>query len=421
MADSYVCSGAMMKCTMGSSPAKLTVLPSRTVFLAGQPMANISDHISMVNLAPFGLCRSLTFPQTASATAAALGTLTPTPCIHNTPLPWDGGKTDYLVKGQPALLKSCTCQCMWGGTISLINNGQVGEGAEGVNEKPKGITGLDKESVLDGIQLALDAAGFAPGVGAIPDLINASISALRGNWADAGMSLLAAVPLIGDVAAGAKIARKGMKFAKSAKITKPMLLKQAKQFVSKNITKQELLTKGICKNDAEVAFFNKALRHERRNYAKQFYETHGMTNKKAIKSHLNGIDFNQPVTVRKMPPGDDNSVDVYRYMERASDNSVMSGAYFTEDPKLTASQLGVANTYGENGSRVKEKFKFTVKKPSIDCLESTAKPIMAPKNGNWADKTPQNLVQTMGGGKQIYMPIQDLERRKKFLRTAVKL
>ena len=133
MADSYVCSGAMMKCTMGSSPAKLTVLPNRMVFLAGQLMANISDHQSMVNLAPFGVCRSLAFPPTASATAAALGTLTPMPCVPNVPAPWMTGKMDYIIKGQPALLQSCKCQCMWGGTISLINNGQVGEGAQGVN------------------------------------------------------------------------------------------------------------------------------------------------------------------------------------------------------------------------------------------------------------------------------------------------
>lgn len=126
MADSYVCSGAMMKCTMGTSPAKLTVLPARTVNLTGMPQANISDHKSMVNLAPFGLCRSMGFPQTAAATAAAQGTLTPMPCVHNTPAPWMGGKMDYLIKGQPALLKSCKCQCMWGGTISFVNDGQIG-------------------------------------------------------------------------------------------------------------------------------------------------------------------------------------------------------------------------------------------------------------------------------------------------------
>ena len=112
MADSLVCSGATMKCTMGTSQAKLTVLPTRTVFLTGKPQANISDHLSMVNLAPFGNCRSMAFPATASATAAAQGTLTPMPCMHNTPFPWMGGKNDYIIKGDPALLKSSTCQCL---------------------------------------------------------------------------------------------------------------------------------------------------------------------------------------------------------------------------------------------------------------------------------------------------------------------
>ena len=137
MSDSYVCSGAMMRCTMGTSLAQLTVLPIRTVYLTGQPQANISDHQTMVNLAPFGLCRSLGFPPTASATAAAHGHLTPMPCMHNTPAPWMGGKMDDLIKGQPALLKTSTCQCMWGGTISLVTDGQMGEGTQYVQKKPK--------------------------------------------------------------------------------------------------------------------------------------------------------------------------------------------------------------------------------------------------------------------------------------------
>ena len=137
MADSYVCSGATMKCSMGTSQAKLTVLPLRTVFLTGQPMANISDHLSMVNLSPFGRCRSLGFPATASATAANHGSLTPMPCMHNTPFHWMGGKNDYIVKGDPALLKSSTCQCMWGGTISITDDGQHGEGTRWVQKCSK--------------------------------------------------------------------------------------------------------------------------------------------------------------------------------------------------------------------------------------------------------------------------------------------
>lgn len=135
--DSYVCSGATMKCSMGTSQAKLTILPVRTVYLTGQPMANISDHLTMVNLAPFGKCRSMGFPATASATAANHGTLTPMPCMHNTPFPWVQGKNDYLVKGDSALLKSSTCQCMWGGTISIVNDGQTSTGSVDLNSKPR--------------------------------------------------------------------------------------------------------------------------------------------------------------------------------------------------------------------------------------------------------------------------------------------
>lgn len=159
MADSYVCSGAMMKCTMGTSPARLTVLPSRTVFLTGQPMANISDHLTKVNLAPFGLCRSLGFPATAAATAANHGSLTPRPCMHNTPFPWMGGKNDYLIQGQPALLKnSSKCQCLWGGTISIEDDGQHGEGTQWVQKMPKETLSTkttDKESLSDSVSRML--------------------------------------------------------------------------------------------------------------------------------------------------------------------------------------------------------------------------------------------------------------------------
>ena len=213
---------------MGTSQAKLTVLPSRTVFLTGQPMANISDHISMVNLAPFGRCRSLGFPATASATAANHGTLTPMPCIHNTPFPWMSGKNDYIVKGNPALLKSSTCQCMWGGTISIADDGQRDTGASDLNKKEAEefekdqvkTEGLSTDDVLDGIQMALDVAGMVPVLGAAPDLLNAAVSALRGNWLDAGMSLIAAVPGVGDAVGGAKIVKNGVKIAQKTKMVK---------------------------------------------------------------------------------------------------------------------------------------------------------------------------------------------------------
>lgn len=47
--------------------------------------------------------------------------------------------------------------------------------------------------MLDGIQTTLDLAGFAPGVGSVPDVINAMISAGRGNFGEAAINLVAAI------------------------------------------------------------------------------------------------------------------------------------------------------------------------------------------------------------------------------------
>lgn len=120
----YVCSGAKLKCTCGDSIATLTVLPSRTINLYGQPMANITDHISMVNVSSFGKCRTITYPPTGSATAANHGKLTPMPCVPGTKFIWMKGKVDVLLKGEPALLSSSVLKCIYGGTITIVFDGQ---------------------------------------------------------------------------------------------------------------------------------------------------------------------------------------------------------------------------------------------------------------------------------------------------------
>ncbi len=122
--DSYVCSGATMKCSFGSASARLTVYPDRTVYLTDQPMANITDHISLYNIAAFGRCRTTAFPPTGAATAAAHGKLTPMPCVPGTQSNWMNGKNDVLVKGDAALLKSSYCRCCWGGIITITKDGQ---------------------------------------------------------------------------------------------------------------------------------------------------------------------------------------------------------------------------------------------------------------------------------------------------------
>ena len=78
-----VTTGAMMMCSFGVAPSSLMVLPTNKV-MATTPAANIMDNKPMLNVLPFGMCQSLANPTVAAATAAALGVLTPMPCIPPT-------------------------------------------------------------------------------------------------------------------------------------------------------------------------------------------------------------------------------------------------------------------------------------------------------------------------------------------------
>ena len=68
--------GCMMKCSFGAASSSLLATPG-TVTAANMPMATIMDNKPMMNIPPFGVCMSLSNPQVAAATSAALGVLTP--------------------------------------------------------------------------------------------------------------------------------------------------------------------------------------------------------------------------------------------------------------------------------------------------------------------------------------------------------
>ena len=116
---------AQLMCTMGMAPSVLQVLPVNRVRCGNQIAANIMDHVPMVNIMPFGMCMSIANPVVASATSAALGVLTPMPCIPNTPAPWVTGSPTVKIGPMPALNNSSTCNCMWAGVISIAFPGQV--------------------------------------------------------------------------------------------------------------------------------------------------------------------------------------------------------------------------------------------------------------------------------------------------------
>jgi Domain of unknown function (DUF4280) len=88
---------------------------------------NIMDHVPMMNIMPFGMCQSPANPMVAAATAAAMGVLTPMPCIPATTSPWVPGAPTVLVAGMPALNNSSKLICMWGGVIQFTNPGQTTE------------------------------------------------------------------------------------------------------------------------------------------------------------------------------------------------------------------------------------------------------------------------------------------------------
>lgn len=125
MAGQVVVNGAMLQCTFGAAPSALTVLPVAKVMASSQPAATITDSKPIANIKPFGVCMSPTNPQVAAATAAALGVLTPQPCIPATASPWTPGTPTVTIGGQPVLTNVCRCMCMWGGVISVTANPNV--------------------------------------------------------------------------------------------------------------------------------------------------------------------------------------------------------------------------------------------------------------------------------------------------------
>jgi hypothetical protein len=119
-----VCMGAMLQCSFGAAPSSMIVLPANQV-LTQTPDANIMDNKPIVEIVPFGMCSSLANPAVAAATAAALGALTPMPCVPVIPAPWVPGAPTVLIANMPALDNNSKLMCAWGGVIQVVNPGQA--------------------------------------------------------------------------------------------------------------------------------------------------------------------------------------------------------------------------------------------------------------------------------------------------------
>lgn len=120
-----VVNGAVLTCSFGMAPSTLQVLPVNRMQAESQYAATIQDHVPNVNIMPFGMCTSLANPQVAAATSAALGVLTPQPCIPMTTAPWVAGAPTVQIGNQPTLDNVSKCMCMWAGVVTITSPGET--------------------------------------------------------------------------------------------------------------------------------------------------------------------------------------------------------------------------------------------------------------------------------------------------------
>ncbi|MEG0779415.1 MAG: DUF4280 domain-containing protein [Oscillospiraceae bacterium] len=116
-----VVAGATILCSNGMAPGQLLAVSAITI--GGAPALTIQDVTPISNICPCGLCNSLANPTVASATAAALGVLTPMPCIPAPVGSWVCAGTP-LLGGTPGLSTDGTLLCAYGGSIKILDSGQ---------------------------------------------------------------------------------------------------------------------------------------------------------------------------------------------------------------------------------------------------------------------------------------------------------
>jgi len=120
-----VTAGATCMCSFGTAPAPLKVTSQLKVLASGKPVATIQDCQGLANIGPFGMCTTVTNPTVASATAAALGVLTPQPCIPVPAGTWIPTHPKVLNSGKPCLTSDCKMMCAYAGQVSIVNPGQI--------------------------------------------------------------------------------------------------------------------------------------------------------------------------------------------------------------------------------------------------------------------------------------------------------
>lgn len=112
--------GCLLQCSFGVAPTPFAALelPGKPTVM-GLPAATLVEIIPIDNITPFGMCSSLANPTVATATTAALGVLTPMPCLPVIPAPWSPASAIAMYEGMPLATVESMCVCAWGGEIKV--------------------------------------------------------------------------------------------------------------------------------------------------------------------------------------------------------------------------------------------------------------------------------------------------------------
>lgn len=121
---SYVVAGAILSCSFGTQPTRLTMPECHGTYVKGKAQMNVGDFVPGVNISSFGNCSCSMNPAVQSSNLVDIYGVKKAPCIPVMTIPWLNGKHDVHVAGQPALLSGCTHQCLYGGVIRIEDDGQ---------------------------------------------------------------------------------------------------------------------------------------------------------------------------------------------------------------------------------------------------------------------------------------------------------
>jgi len=119
---------AQLVCSFGAAPSVLIVIPEgQPVMFENKFAATFDQNKPIANVPPFGMCMSIANPTVATATTAALGVLTPMPCVPVLPAPWAPPVPTVLVNNKPIVNQMAKLMCAWAGVITIANPGSTTE------------------------------------------------------------------------------------------------------------------------------------------------------------------------------------------------------------------------------------------------------------------------------------------------------